>query len=565
MNTNHIQKIIALAVLVVTMINPVLSLALTPPPPTTQTTANGTQYNPYDYSDPNNPYNPNNPSLNPAFVQSQIQNSGSYVTAQQTQSQANTQSTTAQSNNSAFRATGSAASCLSSKLLSQAITQAASTATESVLEGAGNMILNVPTAESGGVAGAIKTEASARVGSGISIGGLDIPLAPSWDAVAYCIVNTMIIYIADSTIQWINTGFEGNPAFLNNPDQFFEDLANREKAAFLQNLAYGVNSSVCGVFKSSVVTAILSRYGKNQQMYGNPQQGYQNGGYNGANTAGMNNGTGGYTGGGTATNGAYPNGTNGTAGGTGYNGVTGASGMPLNICPFDQNPGQLNTFVNGNFSAGGGWNSWFQVSQGSMANPYDTLFSANDRLNNQIQAVQISQNRELTWNNGYLSFRKCSNGEKDKSKCPITTPGTVIQNQLNETLNLGKNRLVLAEKFDQVVTAVLDQLITTSLDKALDLNQYNSGDYSSSNSNMYNNSSIGINARATTTPNKPATTPTGPRSASSTPLLTGDRIAPYRTATTTVNSTSSNNTSSSTNTTSSINDSSTSTTTSSVN
>ena len=332
---------------------------------------------------------------------------------------------------------------------------------------ASDTLLNVPVAESGSVGGAVKTDVSARVGTNVSIFGIGIPAFPSWDSMGYCIVNTMIIYIADSTIQWINTGFEGNPAFLNNPNQFFEDLANQEKVAFLQGLAYGVNSSVCGVFKNSVVSAILSRYGKNQQnMYG--QQGYQNGGYNS---------------------------------GYGQNGA-------ISACPFDQTPGKLNAFMTGGFNQGGGWDTWFQVSQNPMSNPYDTYFLANDRMNQQVEAVQLSQNRELTWNNGYLSFRKCENGEKDKSKCSITTPGTVIQNQLNSTLNLGKNRLVLAEKFDQVVTAVVDQLITTALDKALDQNSYNSSQGSSqySNSNQYNNQ---YNAFGTSTYNQPQYIPYG--------------------------------------------------------
>lgn len=397
-------------------------------------------------------------NLNQAEVNRQIQNSTLATRA----------TTTTQQNNPAANGVAGMASCLGSQILAQAIVGAATSIASNVAGQATDMLLNVPVAESGSTGAAVKTETSARVGTNVSIFGIGIPAFPSWDAMGYCIVNTMIIYIADSTIQWINTGFEGNPAFLNNPDQFFEDLANQEKVAFLQGLAYGVNSSVCGVFKNSVVSAILSRYGQNQQnMY---NQGYQNGGYNA---------------------------------GYGQNG-------PISSCPFDQTPGKLNAFMTGSFNEGGGWDTWFQVTQNPMSNPYETYFAANDRMNQQVQAVQISQNRELTWNNGYLSFRKCENGEKDKSKCSITTPGTVIQNQLNSTLNLGKNRLVLAEKFDQVVTAVVDQLITTALDKALDRESYSSSQSSSqySNTNQYNNQYNG-GMGATSTYNQPQYVPYG--------------------------------------------------------
>lgn len=358
----------------------------------------------------------NENTLTPEYVNSQIQ--GSILSTAATSSTANTQSRVGTT------ATG-VAGCFGAQILAQAIVQNVTNIATDAASKLTDVVFNVPTSESGSVGASIKTETSARVGTGISVFGFNIPTAPSWDSMAYCIVNNMIIYIANSTLEWVNSGFEGNPAFLENPDQFFEDLANQEKVAFIQNLAYGANSSVCGVFKSSIVSAVLSRYKKNQNTYG---QGYQSGGYGGT----------------------------GAAGGANFNG-----------CPLDQG-GQLNLFVGGNFSAGGGWDSWFNLTQNSQNNPYDTYFRTNERLNSQVQAVQISKTRELNWNNGYLSFRKCETETQNKKDCPITTPGTVIQSKLNSTLNLGTNRLVLAEKFDQVVTAVVDQLITTAIDKTLE-------------------------------------------------------------------------------------------------
>lgn len=359
-----------------------------------------------------NPYGPNNPSLTPEFVNSQIQGS--------VNSTANTNSATTQA------ATG-AASCMGSQLISQSISSAISGALSGSLSAVTDNLSNIPVAESGSVKANIVANTSAGVGTVGSLGGMGTILSPAWDAIGYCIVNSMIVYIANSTLEWINTGFEGNPAFLTNPDQFFTDLANAEKRAFIQNLAYGVNSGVCGAFKGTIVSSILSRYGRNQQNYYN-QQGYENGGY-----------------------------------GQGLQGQNGFNG-----CAFDQNPGQLNAFLGGNFTEGGGWNSWFQLTQNPNNNPYDTYFRTNERLNTQVAAVKLSKTTELNWNNGYLSYRKCENGEKDVSKCPVTTPGTVIQKKLETTLDLGTDRLLLADKFNQVVTALVDQLITTALDKTFE-------------------------------------------------------------------------------------------------
>ncbi len=360
-----------------------------------------------------NPYNSSQAAnLNPNYVNSQI---NTYITTASTTS-------TNTGAGSGTRAAAGAVGCGAGQILSSLITSSVSSAIGGAAGTAAGSMLNVPTAESGQVGDNIKTETSARVGTVMGFAGISGLAAPSWDAVGYCIVNAMIIYIADSTIQWINTGFKGNPAFLNNPDQFFKQLANEEAASFVQNLAYGVTGvNVCDVFRSVMVASILKQY-QNQRGYGS---GYQNGGYN----RGINNG---YLG-----------------------------------CSFDQNPNQLNSFVRGNFIQGGGWNSWYKMTQDPKSNPYNVYLSTMDRLNATVLTAQSSANRELTWNNGWLNYKKCTN-EKDPKTCTTVTPGTVIQNQLNETLNLGKNRLVLAEKFDQVVNALVNQLITTALGKALE-------------------------------------------------------------------------------------------------
>ncbi len=368
-----------------------------------------------------NPNGVNNPSMTQEYVNNQIQ--GSINDYKGNSSGTNSENT----NQAVVKATGSVASCIGAQIVSKAIVSAITGAANKVAGKVTDALINVPTAESGSVGANIITETNARVGTVGSLFGIGALALPSWDSMAYCIVNTMIIYIADSTIQWINTGFDGNPAFLANPDQFFKDLANQEKMAFMEELAYGANSGVCDVFKSTMLSAVISRYGQNQNQnrYG---QGYQTGGYGG-----------------------------------GYN-----SGSDFNGCPFDQKPGQLNLFVGGNFTEGGGWDSWFNLTQSPQSNPYDTYFNTNDNLDSQIQGVQLSKTRELNWSNGYLSFRKCENEKQDKKDCPITTPGTIVASKIGSTLNIGTDRLVLAEKFDQVVTAVVDQLITTAIDKTLE-------------------------------------------------------------------------------------------------
>jgi hypothetical protein len=326
------------------------------------------------------------------------------------------------SSTGATSAVTSAGGCFAGQALAGAITSAITGAVSTLASKATDSVTNVPVSENSTLSANKAVETQAHTGTFISIMG--IPAAaikiPSWDSIAYCIVNAMIIYIANSTIQWIKSGFNGNPAFLDHPDQFFKQLADEETSSFLQNLAYDITGvNVCNVFRASMVSAMIGQYNQQHAL----QTGYGAG-------RGINNG---FLG-----------------------------------CSFDQNPNQLNSFVKGNFIQGGGWNSWYNVTQNPKNNPYDTLFNTQARMNNQVLTAQASQQQQLGWSNGFLSFKQCDTKNQDPKTCKIVTPGNVIQNQLNTSLNLGKDRLVLADKFDQVVTALVNQLITTALGHVLE-------------------------------------------------------------------------------------------------
>lgn len=389
-----------------------------------------------NYVPPAGAYNPSDPwgsvggTNNPNLLNSSSDNASMQ---RNVDSQINTSirttstgSSSSAQNNQAAGSLGQVAGCGAGQILASMIAGSVNKAVGTGLNkaiSAVDSIVFIPVSEKGLVGENIKTQTAASVGTVVGTGGISAMTAPSWDAVAYCIVNAMISYIADSTIRWINTGFEGNPAFLNNPEMFFKQLADEETASFVQNLAYGVTgTNVCDVFRANMVQSILSQY--SNQGYGYGGYGYDTGGYN----RGISNG---FLG-----------------------------------CSFDQNPNQLNSFIRGNFIQGGGWDSWYQISQTNQNNPYATYFRTNDQLRNQLVTVEANQNRELGWNNGWLNYKQCKN-PKDKSTCVTVTPGSVIENQLESTLNISKQRLALAEKFDQVVTVLVNKLISTALNQAI--------------------------------------------------------------------------------------------------
>lgn len=331
----------------------------------------------------------------------------------------------------------SAASCFAGTLLSNLLTSTISTAINSVVGAAETVVgtavglLSVPVADWNVKLDTTRTkdqlqfQNAARVGTTLGAGGINAMVNVSWDMVGYCIVNSMIDYIARSTIAWAKSGFQGNPSFVDNPEQFFKQLGDLEAGAFLQQIAYGViGQNICQPFRAQIVLTIARDY-LGTGYYGS--DGYANGGYGG-----------------------------------------GAGNRTFGGCSLSNIKGDLKAFLGGDFRRGG-WDSWLKISQVQANNPYSTYLNLSAQMYGRTQQKKDLANLELSWGKGFLSFRKCDSktAEKDKSKCPITTPGNLIEDQLNKTLNISKDRLVLAEKFDQVIAVIVNELINTALNKVL--------------------------------------------------------------------------------------------------
>lgn len=380
----------------------------------------------------------------------------------------------------------SAASCIGSQLLGKLLASTISSAIGSITNlvtdtflGVAGAIISVPTNELGSVKydtkrakEQIQLSNSASVGTSVGFGGINALVGVSWDSIAYCIVNSMIDYIARSTIQWAQSGFKGNPSFIQNPGQFFKQLADTEASTFLQSLAYGtIGQNICQPFRAQLVLNIARNYtggagGPTQVTGGGPSNGYTTGGFNGATLPSARVGTSNQNPGNLGTTRPTTIGANGAGGNTL---AAKSANSTYGGCSLDQINANLKGFLKGNFSQGG-WNSWLQLTQVQSNNPYSTYINLSGQLQGAVQQKKDLASVELNWGRGFLSFRKCDEktAVKDQSKCPITTPGNLIQGQLEKTLGIPKDRLVLAQKFDQVIAVIVDQLISTALNKMLE-------------------------------------------------------------------------------------------------
>ncbi len=91
---------------------------------------------------------------------------------------------------------------------------------------------------------------------------------------------------------------------------------------------------------------------------------------------------------------------------------------------------------------------------------------ANDEMYARISAQNNTLKFDLGLNNGFLNYQKCDI-PNDPRSCHTVTPGKVIQTELEKTMGLEKDRLNLATKFDQVVTALVNNLIKVGLNEVL--------------------------------------------------------------------------------------------------
>ncbi len=257
-------------------------------------------------------------------------------------------------------------------------------------------------------------------------GPFGIYINVSWDSIAWCVINAMIEYIANATIAWANSGFNGNPAFLENPERFFRDLADYQAGTIIRDIAYGATGgavNVCQPFRVSIAVGLAQSY-----------PGY-----------GQN-----------AINSNY-------------------RGMSCRLSDITQQKLFQGVSVGVKGSSVGNsaltWSEWNQLTQKDQNNPYGAYILANRAL---YSAVDVKENElrfEIGVNNGWLNFKKCPPGETDQSKCETTTPGRLIEAQLNSTLDQSKQRLVMATKFDQMITAIVNNLIKVALNKVLEEKQ----------------------------------------------------------------------------------------------
>lgn len=221
------------------------------------------------------------------------------------------------------------------------------------------------------------------------------------DGIAYGITRTIIQSMVRSIVNWINSGFQGSPAFITDLEGFLKDIADQVigEAIYGSDLAF-----LCSPFQLDVKIALATQYNKKRDGY-QPQ------------------------------------------------------------CTLSQVTDNIDGFLQGSFSEGG-WQSWFELTQGEANDPNKAYYEAELAIDAKIRNAQGQEIKLLEFGDGFLSFKVCSDTQAQsgaQKDCTITTPGRVIADQLNKSLGAGQDSLITADEINEIIGALLAQLAQQAL------------------------------------------------------------------------------------------------------
>lgn len=248
------------------------------------------------------------------------------------------------------------------------------------------------------------------------------------DSLAWTVAKMTVQSITRSTVNWINSGFQGSPAFVTDLQSNLGTLADTVADNFFAQLNR-VTTDVTGFnlkspFQDQITQQLRANYYK-------------------------------------------------------------ATGSLLGLNQYDLNGYSKDpqAFLNGNFRQGG-INAFFSAGQNPANNPFGAYMIASNALFNQIDVSAQQLRDEVIAGKGFLSFRKnCTTSNPDRVVqgastggstvalakkdstigCPINTPGSVIESQLENSLGSGVRQLELADSINEIVGALFGQLVNQVL------------------------------------------------------------------------------------------------------
>lgn len=258
------------------------------------------------------------------------------------------------------------------------------------------------------------------------------------DTIAYAIAKTIISSMIGSLINWINSGFKGSPAFVQDLKRNLLEVADRAAGEFIRSLG-GVGSFICSPFQLDIQIALSVEYQQAREE------------------------------------------------------------KPIESCTLTGIVNNIEDFYNG--VSEGGLEDWITITQNPEAyTPYGQLLTARSAMRVKLANEEGQTLTEINWGQGFLSGKVCEaiegpNGSRES--CSISKPGQTIANSLNKALGAGQDELVAADEINELIGALIGQLANQAITGAAGLLGLSSGTgytYSGFDGGSYVNAAVAQSA-----------------------------------------------------------------------
>lgn len=277
------------------------------------------------------------------------------------------------------------------------------------------------------------------------------------DAIAYSLSRVALHKLTESTLNWINSGFQGEPTYLKNPGNFFKSIADEQLGSFTANIAFNADGAPFG---RNIAQKIVNTVSGQLDLYAQQSR-----------------------------------------------------NDLLNDSPIWNNSTYEEKFqaLQDDLTIIGGWDNYIKVNTLGWANPADAEIRAinmagekTNRANAYIDPVKQTE-EELRQSGGFLGLKKCympSDYESPESDTSFTlaqaqaqaqndpndsdtiaaqqwlkkhvckwwatqTPGQAISQQMNINLGTSVRQLELANELNESLSAVFDALMKQLFNKGI--------------------------------------------------------------------------------------------------
>lgn len=164
------------------------------------------------------------------------------------------------------------------------------------------------------------------------------------DGIAWSLAKKVLAQSVASVVDWINSGFNGKPAFITDYDKYFLNAADQVAGDFIQASNFG---QLCQPLQMPVRFILDLSYKQARDFRENSQ------------------------------------------------------------CTLSDTVGNVDSFLSGNFKEGG-WNQWFSIVSNPQNNIYGATAIASQRLQDTVTDKRHTAETEAIINQGFLSVKNCN-------------------------------------------------------------------------------------------------------------------------------------------------------------